>query len=60
MLVDDRDQIEAIAALYKQAWSLYPDMPFSAHNVHKDDPRSRAASMKFQERSLSSNPSPAA
>ncbi len=38
MVVDDRAKIEALAALYKQAWEQYPAMPFSAHNVHKDDP----------------------
>jgi nitroreductase len=38
MLVDDREKVGAIAELYKQAWAGYPDMPFSAHNVHKDDP----------------------
>jgi nitroreductase len=38
MLVDEPDKLKAIGALYKQAWAVYPDMPFSAHNVHKDDP----------------------
>jgi len=50
MLVDDPDQKAAIAALYKKAWAVYPDMPFSAHNVHKDDPSMK----KVQDRVVSS------
>jgi nitroreductase len=50
MIVDDVAQIQGIAELYKKAWSLYPDMPFSAHNVHKDDPSMK----KVQDRVVSS------
>jgi nitroreductase len=50
MVVDDHAQKQAIAALYKKAWTLYPDMPFSAHNVHKDDPSMK----KVQDRVVSS------
>lgn len=50
MVVDDPDQKQGIAELYKKAWSVYPDMPFSAHNVHKDDPSMK----KVQDRVVSS------
>ena len=38
LVVDDSEKIAGLAALYRQAWDQYEDMPFSAHNVHKDDP----------------------
>jgi nitroreductase len=50
LVVDDAAQRRGLADLYKQAWSVYPDLPFSAHNVHKDDP----SMTSVQERVVSS------
>lgn len=38
IVVTDTAKRQALADIYRRAWAMYPDMPFSAHNVHKDDP----------------------
>lgn len=50
LFVDDPDRKRRLAELYQKAWAIYPDLPFSAHKLHADDP-----SMKtVQERVVSS------
>lgn len=38
VVVTDEGKRAALADIYRRAFAMYPDMPFSAHNVHKDDP----------------------
>ncbi len=38
VVVTDEAKRAALADIYRRAFAMYPDMPFSAHNVHKDDP----------------------
>lgn len=48
--VTDAEKKRALADIYRRAWAMYPDMPFSAHNLHQDDPSMAAQ----QERIISS------
>jgi len=50
VVVTDAAKKQALADIYRRAFAMYPDMPFSAHNVHKDDPSMTAQ----QERIISS------
>lgn len=50
LLVDDPERRAALAELYRRAWSVYADMPFSAHKVHEGDPEMT----QVQERVVSS------
>ena len=50
VVVTDADKRERIAGLYRQAFSVYRDMPISAHRIHADD----AAMEKVQERVVAS------
>ncbi len=38
VIVTDADKRRALAELYRKAFAMYPDLPSSAHNVHRDDP----------------------
>lgn len=38
VVVTDEERKKGLAEIYRKAFAMYPDMPFSAHNVHKDDP----------------------
>ncbi len=50
LVVTDAAKRRALADIYRRAFAMYPDLPFSAHNVHKDDPSMTA----LQERIVSS------
>lgn len=50
VVVTDAAKRQALADIYRRAFAMYPDMPFSAHNIHKDDPSMTA----LQERIVSS------
>ena len=38
VVVTDAEKRRGLAELYRKAFEMYPDLPSSAHNVHKDDP----------------------
>ena len=50
VVVTDPRKRSALADIYRRAFAMYPDLPSSAHNVHKDDP----SMTKIQERIVSS------
>jgi nitroreductase len=50
VVVTDAAKKQALADIYRRAFAMYPDMPFSAHNIHKDDP----SMASLQERIVSS------
>lgn len=42
VVVTDAEKRKALAELYRKAWAIYETMPFSAHNVHANDPSMKA------------------
>lgn len=50
VVVTDQTKKDKLAEIYRKGFAMYADMPFSAHNVHKDDP----SMTEIQERIVSS------
>jgi nitroreductase len=50
LVVDEPEKKAGLAEIYRRAWSVYPELPYAAHNIHKHDPSMQAV----QERVVSS------
>ncbi len=42
ILIDDADKRAALGDLYRRAWPIYAEQPYSIYNLHKDDPEMAA------------------
>jgi nitroreductase len=56
VVVTDAQKRSALADIYRRAFAMYPDLPSSAHNVHKDDPSMAKIQERIRRRGGSGSP----